>query len=233
MSVYGNIQTQVQQALGNRSDTDTNTIILSSFNHVQKMLARSGNFPELEVVATPTLVSGTADYTVSTLGLARFRPPHIYKWTLLASGEYRPINFYTANAWEEKVVPMLTTSPTGKPTIFTYYAKTFSLYPTPDSNYSTRIRYKQYPLPAVDVNTVLQFDDADEILWMLTTAYVFAAIEDFDSSKNWFMLAGPVMAEMGLSLMDVPNFKSSTSISNDEGGPTGEWWKDPFAKESP
>ena len=233
MSVYGDIQTQVQQSIGNRHDSDTNTIILTSFNHVQKMLARSGDFPELEVVATPTLVSGTSDYTASTLGLERFRPPHIYRWTLLASGEYRPIEFYTANAWEEKVVPMLTTSPTGKPTIFTYYAKTFSLYPTPDSAYPTRIRYKQYPAPATTTSSVIQYDDADEVLWMLTTAYTFASIEDFESSKNWFMLAKPVMQEMGLSLMDVPNFKSSTSISNNEGGPSGEWWKDPFVKESP
>ncbi len=231
MSTFNDIKTQVQYIIGDRTDTGTASLILNMFNHVQKVLARSSDWPELEAVATPTLVTGQQDYTASSLGLARFRK--LYTFTLTSSSYYRKLDFLATHAWEEQIVPYLTSAPSGKPTTFTYFSKTFSLYPKPDSTYTTRLRYLQYPTVATTDSSVLQFDDADELLTFLTAGYCFAAIEEFEPAQKWLGIASALAKDMNISLKQTLNFRPSRDAISNNDAYNPSPWSDPFVRSNP
>ncbi|MBT9170633.1 MAG: hypothetical protein DDT18_00977 [Actinobacteria bacterium] len=233
--IYSELRSQIVRNLQNRDDAVTAALIMSTFNFVQKYLAREGDWDALQaVLAGRTLTRGVASYTYTgalpAIPLPRFKK--IYSFRVNAGTSWNPpLSFLTPLDYDIKVAPA-STSITGVPSIYTAFGGSFHLSPTPAAAYAFEIKFYQYPEVITSDLSPITLTDIDQILVSATTAYCLLALGELQASNVWFQLAN---RELKTWLGDTRHsfgFEPSLKVLN-RGGATGQFWADPFVTRNP
>jgi hypothetical protein len=234
MSTYGDLLPQIKRNAGNKDESDFEATILSAFNAAQRTLAWASDWPELEVETTGAFTIGTNEYTQSDLSLTRFMKPQ--DLLLLPTGERGlPMEYISPRRWRKEVAPLIPTATRYKPGVFTIWGVKFLFYPVPDVAYPFNFWYRQYPQTVIDISSVIQYTDADDLLIDLSTALTFLSYEEFNAAQVWLKKSEVWMKsfEIGTEFMGMLEaaFKSATTKSSTL--LQTDYWRDPFAKEMP
>jgi len=226
MSTYGDLKAQIQRNLGNREDPDTDALILTHFNHCQRVLAYAKVWRELEALATPSLIVNQREYTFAALGLERFYKHFSVK--LVTASRHHPVGYLAPSQWDTLVEPYLPTAGSGKPTHFTLWGTSFLFGPKkPDSAYQLRIKYYQRPADVTAASDSVAFEDADLVLVAFTTAFCWYSLEELETAASWFSRATTLAQGLAIVLTSEVGVKKAPSAERIP----SDYWKDPFVKE--
>ncbi|MBT9168557.1 MAG: hypothetical protein DDT19_01904 [Syntrophomonadaceae bacterium] len=230
--IYSELRAQIVRNLQNRDDATTAALIMSTFNFVQKYLAREGDWDALQAAATGSTLRGVASYTYTgafpAIALPRFKK--VYTFRINDGSNWRPpLGFLTPLDYDIKVAPSLIT---GVPSIYTAFGGRFHLSPTPAAAYALEIKYYQYPVIVTADSSTITLADIDQILVSATTAYCLLALGELQASNVWFQLAN---RELKTWLGDTRHsFGFEPSLKALGGGAaTGQYWANPFVTRNP
>lgn len=225
-TIYGDLRPQIERNFGNRMDTGSQASILFYFNAAQKILANVYPWRELEKKVCPTLEINISDYAIE---LERFHS--FYSVFLLTSTSGIPLLRYSPLKWDKEIAPLIPTSSKSKPSVYTYWGNTLSLFRKPDAAYTLIIRFYQWPLPITNDSTVLQIQNVDEVLVSLTTGLCWYSIEEAQIGSVWIRQAVDFLKiyareDISLKGLDTLGKLDKTQVSTD-------YWLNPFIKSTP
>lgn len=235
MSTYGDIQGQVSRNCGNRTDADSLATIYSNFKMVQKTLARAHPFRELEAVASPSFVSGTATYSFSTLTLTRVRKIY-YPITFVYSSQTRSIPYYTTYAWNREVAPFIPNAIEGRPWAMVEWSKSLEFYYIPDDTYLMTISFLQYPTePATSIDTTFAviYEDVDDVLILMTSYLTWLSFEEWEIARVYKKYAQEALHDYGIEDLIPKNFDASPNTGGTRANTRDQFWTNPFTNEMP
>ena len=160
MSTFAELQTIVSYNLGGRDDDESKAQIMFSMNLIQKILAAEHDWEELQKQATATMVVGQFAYTDAELSLVN--PQKIYQVSL-ADGltVYPPMYQATEIVWRKNFAPHA--SRPGTPDTFARFASKTNFNIAPRSAFTLTIDYFQKVTKITEPNSVISFEDKDEL----------------------------------------------------------------------
>lgn len=231
MATYSDVESAVQQILG-RSDSSTNTKILNACNQVMKLMAASGNWEDMEQVnESLTLTTDTYKYVLRTwLSDTLFTKVlniQVYdnsKWQ-------KPLQQVTPIRFDKEYAPNQATT-TNRPTTFMIWKRTLHLYPTPDEDYTVKVRYYTKPTALTAAGSTIEFDDLYlPAITHATAGFVWVALEELDLAKTFMKMADGFFGEF-LAFNDrMFNFASFVSAKHNEPVAVSEAWANPFVNQ--
>lgn len=230
MSTFSTISSAVQSNLG-RSDTNTQTMIRTAFNTIQKLLAVSNEWEDLQRVNSAlTLTSGVNEYSVSSFLASTFYKLDSFK-VYDNSRWQKPLIQVTPSKWDSELAHQL---PNGnrRPEFLMMYKKYLYLAPIPDQGYTCEARY--YVLPT-DVSAGqdpdLPISNIDSVFENAVTGLVWAGLEETELAKFFLGLADSVVKEFVKGERNLLNFSALVSPKNNAAtSNTSQPWTDPFRK---
>ncbi len=226
---YRVLKEQIIRNLGGRTDEDSLNSVKACFNFVQKLIARDGEWEELEATKSITFTSGQADYDyVADWGITDLMK--IYTIKIWDGSRFRPpLSYILPSKWDDEIATIPQTS--NYPTCYTKWGAVLSFYPKPASSYTGSVlRYYKYPTPVEDDDSIITFPDLDHILVAATTGYFWAGLEETEISAYWFRLANAYYKTWTKSNRYLFGFEAYSKIK-ERSASRGEYWADPFQKE--
>ena len=225
-SIYGTLETQMLQYLGNRDDASTKSMLMVSFNWFQNVLSRIGPWDELEKHTTHALTLSDYDYHITTdWSLTDFRKIYTMKlWD--GTRYYPPMDYVTPVRWDTEFAPTLYNA-TGKPTHYTMRGKYVLFNCLPETGLTADIWYYSYPTAVTTTLSVLDYDTVlDPILMCMAVGIAWLGLEEADQSAKWLALGSKMLKDFGVDAMTVEHMKAFGQTHS-----TGsDYWKDPFVK---
>jgi transcriptional regulator of met regulon len=229
MSTFEDIRTKVQNNLG-RTDTNTNTIILASYNAIIAFMAVNFRWPDLEASKQVSFVAGTDEYVPKTwLEDTTFYKVLNIKVRGDATKWSAPLKRITPVKWDEQVKPVHHTT-TSEPEYFMEFKNTWTFHPTPDDTYLVEVRYYKMPAEATGIADTVPFDQyLESVIVNATTGLCWSALEEINLA-NHFMGIAQILLK-GVSDDAYTNLDFSAFISYAKGSRvSGTPWLDPFQK---
>lgn len=226
MSTYQTIKEQVIRNIGNRDDDSTLASIMMNTNMVIEWLATQHHWPELEAVATPSMVVGQNQYTKAQLNLTDLRAFKIYSLQLYDGSNWRdPMAFVPPNVFDKKVKAYGNLT-TGVPTIFSLFGGTFTFNPTPDATYLLDIKYLKRPTLVNQDSSTIPYEDLDSGIVSMVSGYTWLGLGEKTQADYWFKMAGDILGAFEIDTRALIGQQASSRISTNPSAP----WADPFVR---
>ena len=166
------------------SGASLQTRVRTYLNWAQQRIARHFNFYELTaIIDSFTLTASTKRYSFTTLGLVR--PKDIRSVLLLDSqNSFRMYRMQQVNY--EKRFPRPENFSTGRPRIYVRIGDNLEFFYIPDSAYTIKIIYPQWPTPFTTAGQVSDFSNKDQLLVVATVMETYLALEEYTDATAWF-----------------------------------------------
>lgn len=224
MSTFLGIKNQVVYNLGGRNDDNTLEQIKFQANFVQRILAATYEWEDLQAIASPSFVVDQYEYTEAELSLTT--PQRIYAVAMNDGTNWQlPMTEVSKWIWNRDYAPSLAAE-SRQPTVFSRFGGKFYFFRPPDDTYELRIEYLKKPTAITGDNTVLSFEDKDELIVALTTGMMWLATGEIELSDKWLKLATPMIDSFNLDSSRILNYISPGNRARKSSSSTP--WADPF-----
>lgn len=227
--LYQDLETQIIGSLGNRDDDTTKILIMANFNYVQRLLAKRGEWEDLQVTSQGYLTQEKDSYILQ-YELEVERLLKFYNIKLNDGSRWRdPLGFLLPNAWDIQIKSYFSTL-SGIPTLYTIWEKNLFFNKIPDAEYAYEIRYYQYPSEIVGGASIVQLEEIHQVTVAATIGYTYLGIGERENALTWLKLAGQLWSEYSGDNRSLFDFQTSMNVLKNES--RGNSWSDPFQKES-
>jgi hypothetical protein len=193
-------------------------------NFVMKLMAAANEWEELQATASPSTVSGTYEYTNTTLSLVT--PQRIYSIELYKTSQWQPPMIEVSeHTWRTQFAPGITIGG-GAPCKFARFAGKYFFYPNPDDAYLLRIEYLSKITEITGVTSTISLTDKDELIVALTTGIMWLTQGDTSMFDKWMGFSMPLIEQFNIDSHRIMNFISP----GNRGSSRGQTWQDPFSR---
>ena len=213
---------EIRSNLGNRTDLDSRLVRFVYF--AQDMICRQFEFPELEEKTTDTISQGDTTYTLTS------RPRSIRSVRLIDGTLSRKLEYINIGDWD-KLLPKPDEWTEERPTHYTYWQNKLEFWRIPDNTYTIFIRWSKWPTALSDDSDTSDYENKDDVIVALATAWAFKSIGDKDrmyfwANAAWDQLESAILAESqqpDREIVPIPELKTVL----------GDYWRDPFVRRAP
>lgn len=178
------------------------TRVRTYLDWAQRRIARHYNFRELEIIyESATFSDGVKRYPFSTgsnnLGLTRVKD--IGSIILLDEYNSRRLIRFGRSQFEKRF-PRPENFAENRPRMYVRIGSGIEVFPIPDTTYSTRIIYHQWPTPFTSGSQTSDFENKDELIVISGIMETYLALEEYNDAAIYFnkmvgMLTDAVKAE--------------------------------------
>lgn len=217
------LQDEVRSGLGNRTDLDSR---LGRFvNLAQERLARRHDFDEMKIISTTTVVNTPSDDDkYLTLPIIR----EVYSIVVLDGASSKKLKQRSSRYWDT-LIPKPEYWARNRPTDYTIWgSSTVEIWPMPNTTYTLRMRWSQWPLPLTGTATS-QFLNKDELLIEVALSYAFRSLGKEDDAMKHEKFAAALMKDAENMDATLPDL-DVMPLSDVGGVRSGEPWTDPFVR---
>lgn len=225
------LKAELKAGLANRSDLDSR--LTRILNLAQQRIARLHDFDEMEVISTSILPFNNvpADKYVTFPNLRE-----LYVFKILDGMQSFKLTGLTPRLFNRQV-PAPEEMTRNTPRIYTIWKNTAILFPVPHQAYDTEIWWTKWPTAFTDSNltAVSDFENKDEVLIELSLVYAYKSLGKVEEAQKHWSMARGLLQEMVLTDSEKPDtdiIPGAPGASLD-GVMAGEYWNDPFSRESP
>jgi hypothetical protein len=216
---------EIMRNLGNRNDTDTQGMIISSFNDSLGMIGRATEWESLKATTTVNLLEGEYYLELDSLDMLDLR--HIYTIKLFdGTRYYGPLSELTMTKWDQMYAPNILNT-NSRPVAFTLYNYVLYFNAKAQQDYTVDIRFYYEPANITGDGSLVDLDKCDSLLNAMTTGMVFLKIEEEKMAQQWFSITKNLLSGFNIDIRGFVNFKA---FSNSYKMSTGDYWSDPFVK---
>ena len=253
-SIYGTLETQMLEFLGNRDDASTKSMLMVSFNWFQNVLSKVAPWGELEKhVLQQLTATNVVSYVALDDGVSRLLLESSVQSTIAASYMfhlttdlnltdfrkfyslklfdgtrfYPPLDYVTPIRWDTEFASSVL-STTRKPTCYTIRGNYILFDCIPETGLSLDMWYHSYPTPVTSVISVIDYKSVlDPVMMCMAVGITWLGLEETDQSTKWLSLGSKMLKDFGVDGITVEHMKAFGATQAVTGS---DYWKDPFVK---
>lgn len=232
-------RTNILRNLGNKTGAAAEAFANIAINNAMRIISRAHVFPELLIQDTSnalTVIDQKEYHLVDDLGLTR--PQHIYSIKYMDTTNSRKLRFIDSSAFDADI-PYPEGWSSGKPTSYTRFGNTLTLFRIPDAAKSLYIRYSQRPLMFSNDVEECSYENIDDVIEALATSLTFVSYEEDEQAAMWMTVAKTAFVSSIQDDHNIPDRRWKAEAfdptKNDSGSPSlqGEYWANPFVQQAP
>lgn len=194
-------------------------------NFAQDRIARAFRFRELRILSTDSTIFNNDNNDKYLATPSNLRT--LYTLRLLDGTNSHKLKFIDIGRWDA-ILPKPSESTRRRPTMYTFFRKTFEFNPLPDKVYTLEMRWDSWPTALTTLAQVPDYEHKDDMLITLATSYAHGSLGNKKKASSFFANYKNMLADAQIQDQDHPHESLVPLFELDV--PTGDYWLDPFVR---
>lgn len=221
------LESEIHAFFADRTDIDSARLI-TWLNLAQTRIARLRPWQELEDLDTSVSTAASTKFVTLPTNTRT-----IYDVRLIDGANSRRISIRTHVEFD-KAVPYPERYATGRPELATRWAEKLEFWRVPDAIYPLEIRRLKWPTTFTSGSDVASdLDQKDDALIMLAVTWGYTSFRQLEDAGRCWAIYRAMINEAAGEEVERPELDIAPGHVNDPTGLTGDYYLNPFVKESP